>query len=107
MECRKATLTNMLLRGIGLLCAILAWTVMSPAQERRPSPDVVNFKSLLSFDGTNGGNPYGTLVQGTDGKLVRRDTRRHAEKQCEIPGAALIGRVPKLACRVRPSPPSQ
>jgi uncharacterized repeat protein (TIGR03803 family) len=40
-----------------------------PAQDAQPSPNAVKFKSLVSFDGTNGGNPINTLVQGMDANL--------------------------------------
>jgi uncharacterized repeat protein (TIGR03803 family) len=57
---------------IGVLFMLLA-TAVSPAQDEPASPDAVKFKTLLNFDGTNGGNPgewaQATLVQGTDGNL--------------------------------------
>lgn len=57
---------------IGPLFMLLA-TVVSPAQDAQASPDAVKFKTLVNFDGINGGNPgewaQATLVQGTDGNL--------------------------------------
>jgi len=52
---------------------MLLTTTVSPAQDEQTSPDVLKFKTLVNFDGTNGGNPgefaQATLVQGTDGNL--------------------------------------
>jgi len=66
---RRATLTGGSRRVIGLVCVVLAAAIVSPAQDEQPSPDAVKFKTLVKFHGTNGGNPFGRLVQGTDGYL--------------------------------------
>jgi uncharacterized repeat protein (TIGR03803 family) len=47
----------------------MAAATWSQAQNEQPSPDAVTFKTLVKFDGTNGGNPFGNLVQGLDGDL--------------------------------------
>jgi uncharacterized repeat protein (TIGR03803 family) len=65
----SATLTGGWWRGMGLLCLVLATAVVSFAQDEQPSPDGGGFKTLVNFDGTNGGNPFSHLVQGTDGNL--------------------------------------
>ena len=67
--CLSATLTFAWRRAIGLFCLVLAQAIVSSAQDEQPSPNAVGFKTLVNFDGTNGGNPYSTLVQGTDGNL--------------------------------------
>src|ERR1035438_3860525 len=67
--CLSATLTFAWRRAIGLFCLVLAQAIVSSAQDEQPSPNAVGFKTLVNIDGTNGGNPYSTLVQGTDGNL--------------------------------------
>jgi len=62
-------LTGSWRRGIGLVCLVLAAAIASLAQDGQPSPNAVGFKTLVNFDGTNGGNAMSPLVQGTDGKL--------------------------------------
>lgn len=42
---------------------------MSPAQDEQAPTDAVTFKSLFSFNGTNGYGPEQNLVQGRDGNL--------------------------------------
>jgi hypothetical protein len=44
-------------RWISLLFLVLAGAFASPAQDDQVPPDVVKFKTLVKFDGTNGGNP--------------------------------------------------
>lgn len=57
-------------RRTGIFCLILAATaIASLAQERQPAANSVNFTTLINFDSTDGGNPGGSLVQGTDGNL--------------------------------------
>ena len=50
-------------RGLGILCSILAIATVAPAQKAPP------FKTLVSFDGTNGIGPAAAPVQGLDGNL--------------------------------------
>jgi len=49
---------------------VLAAAIASPAQDEQTSPDAAKFKTLVNFNGTNGG-PFHSLhpVQGTDGNL--------------------------------------
>jgi len=65
----SAALTSGWRMGIVLLCLGMAAGIASPAEDEQPSPDVVTFKTLVSFDGINGGNPIATPVQGRDGNL--------------------------------------
>lgn len=65
----SATLMSGWRMGIGLVCLALAVAMTSPAQDEKPSPNALKFKTLVNFDGTNGGNPDGRLVQSTDGSL--------------------------------------
>jgi len=67
----SATLTSGWRRGIGFVCVVLAASASS-AQDEQPLPLAVTFKTLVNFDGTNGGNPLAfgpNLVQGADGNL--------------------------------------
>jgi uncharacterized repeat protein (TIGR03803 family) len=50
-------------RGLRILCSILAIATIAPAQKAPP------FKTLVSFDGTNGSGPAAAPVQGLDGNL--------------------------------------
>jgi len=43
--------------------------IVSPAQERQPSPDTATFKILATFDGSNGNYPQIGIVQGFDGSF--------------------------------------
>jgi uncharacterized repeat protein (TIGR03803 family) len=52
-----------------ILSLMLAAAMASPAQDEQVSPDAVTFKTLFSFDGTNGFAPSLNLVQGLDGNL--------------------------------------
>jgi uncharacterized repeat protein (TIGR03803 family) len=52
-----------------ILWLMLAAAMASPAQDEWPSANAVRFKSLFSFDGTNGEIPGLNLVQGLDGNL--------------------------------------
>ena len=61
----SATLTSGWWRRIGLLCLVLALAVALPAQNQH----AVTFKTLVSFEGTNGAGPFSALVQDTDGNL--------------------------------------
>lgn len=66
----RESLTGGWWRGIGHLCLVLAAAIASPAQDEPPSLDVVTFKTLVNFDGTNGANPGAmSLVQGADGAI--------------------------------------
>jgi len=65
----NATLTSGWSRPIGLLLVVLAAATLSPAQDEQASLSVVTFNTLANFDGTNGGNPFSTLVQGIDGNF--------------------------------------
>ncbi len=56
-------------RGLSLVCLVLAAAMASPAQDDQASPNTATFKTLVTFDGTNGANPGGALVQGPDGYL--------------------------------------
>jgi uncharacterized repeat protein (TIGR03803 family) len=67
---RRASLTTRWWIKFGILVLTLAATaIASPAQEEQPSNNTIAFTTLFSFDGTNGGNPTGPLVQGVDGNL--------------------------------------
>jgi len=66
---QSTTLTGGWRRGIGVVWLFLAAAIALPAQDGEPSPDAVKFKSLFSFDGTNGQYPELNLVQGFDGNL--------------------------------------
>ena len=65
---QSAIVTSQRCRRIAFLGLILAAAIAS-AQERQPTLNAVKFKTLVSFDGTDGGNPYSQLVQGIDGHL--------------------------------------
>ena len=56
-----------------IAAAIASPAISSPAQVAPLSPNAVTFTTLVSFDGSNGGNPGeapgSSLVQGTDGNL--------------------------------------
>jgi len=67
--CPKVTVASGWWREIGLVWLVLAAAIVLPAQDEQPSPDTVTFKTLVKFNGTNGGNPIASLVQGTDGNL--------------------------------------
>jgi uncharacterized repeat protein (TIGR03803 family) len=54
---------------------MLAGAMASPAQQGQASPDAVKFKSLFSFDVTNGQIPSLNLVQGFDGNLYGTTVR--------------------------------
>jgi len=56
-------------RSIGLLCLALTAAIAAPAQDQQPAPDAVVFKTLASFNGTNGTYPELGLVQGLDGNF--------------------------------------
>ncbi len=62
-------------RRVLLLCVLCApWSAAAPAQ---------TFKSLLSFDGSNGANPYTmSLVQGTDGNFYGTTETGGANDNC-------------------------
>jgi uncharacterized repeat protein (TIGR03803 family) len=70
----RATLMTGWRRSFGILCLQLclfwaATAILSPAQHEQPSADSVTFTTFINFDGIDGGNPIGPLVQGTDGNL--------------------------------------
>ena len=67
--CATAAPTSVWQRSVTLLGLVLAAALASPALGQQLSPDAVNFKSLVSFNGTTGANPFSNLVQGTDGNL--------------------------------------
>jgi uncharacterized repeat protein (TIGR03803 family) len=51
---------------------MLTVAMVSPAQDEQDSPNLVAFKTLVNFNGTNGATPWTfmqALVQGTDGNL--------------------------------------
>ena len=54
---------------IGVLSMVLGAAAVSPAQDEQASPNVIQFKTLVNFDETNGESPLSGLVQGTDGNL--------------------------------------
>jgi uncharacterized repeat protein (TIGR03803 family) len=71
---RRATLTTGWWRRFGILCLQLclfwAATAEAPlAQDEQPSDTPVKFTDLVSFDGSNGGNPNSAPMQGTNGNL--------------------------------------
>jgi uncharacterized repeat protein (TIGR03803 family) len=53
--------------GFSIVCVVFA--ANASAQDAQPLAKTVSFKTLFSFDGTDGGNPYSQLVQGIDGQL--------------------------------------
>lgn len=69
LGCPSTMLTGGWRRGIGLACLLFAAAMTLPAQDEQSSPNAVTLKTLVNFDGTNGGDPFSTLVQGTDGNL--------------------------------------
>jgi uncharacterized repeat protein (TIGR03803 family) len=67
---REATSMTRCRRRFSMLCLILAATAIAlPAQDEQPSNNAVKFATLFDFNGTDGGNPTGPLVQGVDGNL--------------------------------------
>jgi len=65
---RSAIATSRRWTRIAFFGLVLAAAIAS-AQQGQPAPQAVKFKTLVSFDGTDGGNPYSQLVQGVDGQL--------------------------------------
>jgi uncharacterized repeat protein (TIGR03803 family) len=63
---RTTARTSASQRSFGILCLIL--TAMTAVAQSEHS-NKVKFTTLLNFDGTNGANPAGSLIQGRDGNL--------------------------------------
>jgi len=52
------------------------------------------FTSLVSFDGTNGANPYSSLIQGTDGNFYGTTEQGGLnEANCVYPGCGTAFRL--------------
>jgi len=56
-------------RGTGLVCLILAASIVLPAQESGSLPNAITFATIPDFSTTDAYGPLSALVQGTDGKL--------------------------------------
>ena len=65
------------------------------AQDERPPAKSAKFTTLVNFDGTNGGNPAGSLIQGRDGKLYGTtfDGGSNTNKICLGPGCGTVFKI--------------
>ena len=73
------------------------------AQDEQPLAKSAKFNTLVNFDGTNGGNPAGSLIQGRDGKLYGTtfDGGSNNNQICLVGGC---GTVFKISARGRLTP---
>jgi uncharacterized repeat protein (TIGR03803 family) len=97
---RRATLAPGWWRTFGILCLQIclfgaATAMVSRAQDQQPSSNSVKFTTLLNFNGTDGGNPAGPLVQGLDGNLYGTAVAGGSSAYCPF-GTGFCGTVFKI-----------
>jgi len=65
------------------------------ARNEEPLAKSAKFTTLVNFDGTNGGNPAGSLIQGRDGKLYGTtfDGGSNNNKICLVGGCGTVFKI--------------
>ena len=65
------------------------------AQDEQRLAKSAKFKTLVNFDGSNGGNPAGSLIQGRDGKLYGTtfDGGSNTNKICLVGGCGTVFKI--------------